>query len=89
MSSPRLALTSDLTFVVLTRRELGSFFYSPVAYLVLFGFTLAHWLSYFLVLQQLLSGPQLEPIVRIFVFQITSIFFIVFAVPALTMRLVE
>ena len=42
-------LCSDNRLVVLTRRELGSFFYSPIAYLVLFSFVLAHWVGYSLV----------------------------------------
>ena len=42
-----LGLCSDNRFVVLTRRELAGFFYSPIAFLVLFGFfmiaTSLHW----------------------------------------------
>jgi ABC-2 type transport system permease protein len=83
-----LGMTSDLPVVVLTRRELEAFFYSPIAYMVLFGFTLAHWWTYIGGVHQL-QNEVLEPIVRIFAFQISSIFFIVFAVPALTMRLLS
>jgi ABC-2 type transport system permease protein len=83
-----LGMTSDQPVVVLTRRELEAFFYSPIAYLVLFGFTLTHWWTYFDGILSL-RGPVPEPIVRVFAFQITTIFFIVFAVPALTMRLLS
>src|SRR5262249_9427339 len=39
-------LPSDIPFVVMTRRELTSFFFSPVAYFVLIGFTVVAWGCY-------------------------------------------
>src|SRR5262249_54873386 len=42
-----LLLCSESRLVVLTRRELGAFFYSPVAYFVLFAFTLVEAYVFF------------------------------------------
>jgi ABC-2 type transport system permease protein len=85
-----LFMISDNSFVVLTRRELDGFFFTPVAYLVLFGFTVAHWLTFYIFITRLHDSPAVpEPIVRNFAFQISTIFFVVFAVPALTMRLLS
>jgi ABC-2 type transport system permease protein len=83
---------SDWPIPVLTRRELGAFFYSPIAYIVLFAFTIAHWLAYVFYVSQLLnprSGPAIEPIVSGFILQWTAIFLVMFVVPALTMRLLS
>jgi hypothetical protein len=94
-----LILVSENRFVVLTRRELGAFFYSPVAYMVVFGYALAHWLSYrgFLediylrALPNALLGmpgqPTPEPIVAGFILQWYSVICVTFVVPVLTMRL--
>jgi ABC-type transport system involved in multi-copper enzyme maturation permease subunit len=85
-----LLICSDGPIAVMTRRELGSFFYSPIAYIVLFAFTIAHWLAYAMYVSQLLDprgGPAIEPIVSGFILQWTAIFLVMFVVPALTMRL--
>jgi ABC-2 type transport system permease protein len=76
--------------VVMTRRELAAFFYSPVAYLVLFGFTLVGWLDLVMFLQRAMPDPGqeplFEPIVRSFFFGILPVFAVVFIVPVVTMR---
>lgn len=91
-----LGLVSDNRFVVLTRRELAAYFYSPIAYLVLFGVTVAGWYEYFQFTAQLLNdsvsmtgAPQSiqEPIVQYFFVDLVPVFCIMFLVPALTMRL--
>ena len=85
-----LLLCSDRPLVVLTRRELGAFFYSPIAHLVLFSFVLAHWLAYFPFMLQLVNRKGMpEPIVIGFILQFASIFWTIFGVPALTMRLLS
>ncbi len=85
-----LALVSEARLVVMTRRELGSFFYSPMAYMILLGFALCHWLAYYLVASRILDmGRMQEPIVANFILQWPSIFFVIFAIPALTMRLLS
>ncbi len=83
------ALT-DNQFIVLTRRELASYFYSPIAYLVLFGMVAVMGVGYlWFLLNDVSPGRQLpEPIVqRYYPFEIISAFLIVLIVPALTMRL--
>src|SRR5439155_8232287 len=42
-----VGLCSENRLVVLTRRELSAFFYSPVAYIVFFGLTIVAWLVFF------------------------------------------
>jgi hypothetical protein len=90
-----VGLWSDRPVVVLTRRELGAFFYSPMAYLVLFGFTGVAWLQYWLFVESLLPNPMgrrsavIEPIVRDYVGSWLPIFFNLLVVPILTMRLLS
>jgi ABC-2 type transport system permease protein len=85
-----LMLCSESRLVVLTRRELEAFFYSPMAYIVLIGFTIANWYSYFQALAGLiLDGGGEEPIIAAFVIQWWPIICMIFIVPALTMRLVS
>jgi ABC-type transport system involved in multi-copper enzyme maturation permease subunit len=83
-----LCLCSDWTLAVLTRRELGSFFYSPMAYFVLFACVLAYGWSYFEQVARLTSarGAIFEPIVRGFIWQLMPVLFVMCAVPVLTMR---
>ena len=51
---------SDAPFAVLTRRELGAFFYSPMAYLLLFGFTVIAWVSFALFFNSLWVAHELR-----------------------------
>lgn len=91
-----LLLTSEWTLMVLIRRELGAFFYSPIAYLVLFGFVLAIFIPWLQLLDAIFApsrnvnvpGP-LEPIVQQYFFNLFPVFVLIFAVPALTMRLLS
>jgi len=75
--------------VTLTRREIGSFFVSPIGYIVLLGMALAAWVGYAFFLTRLEeSRTMTEPIVQQYFFAVLmSIFAILFFVPALTMRL--
>ncbi|VTS04993.1 ABC transporter permease [Tuwongella immobilis] len=87
-----LAMISDLSIVVLTRRELISFFYSPMAYLVILGVALSAWLNYFMFVQDVAlrsdNGVGVpEPIVGDYIFKIMPVIFAIFVVPVLTMRL--
>ena len=83
---------SDAPLAVLTRRELGAFFYSPLAYLSLFGFIALAWISYSSFLDDLFlaSQPQTpritEPIIRQFVFSLFPVVSTIIVVPVLTMR---
>ena len=83
--------TTDSHLVVLTRRELSAYFYSPIAYIVLMGMALSSGLGYYVFIDSITSGPPgsplAEPIVRSY--QTLTIFAAiqsVFLVPLLTMR---
>jgi ABC-2 type transport system permease protein len=80
-----LGITLDTPFVVLTRREVTSFFYSMSWYLCLLGFGLFAWLSYFLFVVTLTNGP-FEPIVQHYIFSLFPVVAITFMVPVLTMK---
>jgi ABC-2 type transport system permease protein len=82
------ALCSDWSLAVLTRRELGAFFFSPMAYIVLTVCVIAHGFSYLTGVDQLLDeeATVFEPIVLRFVLQLTPVLFVMCVVPVLTMR---
>ncbi len=84
-------LCSENGLIVLTRRELGSLFYSPIAYILLFVYVIAHWLAYIWPVWVMLSDEPIsqEPIVRDFILQLTAVISTIIAVPVLTMRLVS
>ena len=85
-----LFLVSDWQLIVLTRRELAAYFYSPIAYLVLFINVLVAFLNYHLFTERLARTPMAEPILGQFMLStIYWAFVVVFMVPALTMRLVS
>ncbi|HMF11242.1 MAG TPA: ABC transporter permease [Gemmataceae bacterium] len=93
-----LALVSDRPFVVLTRRELGALFLSPIAYTVLLGFAaiggflFARFvLSYLLQLtaEGALSLPQQEPVVAAYFQDVFLVICAIFVVPVITMRLLS
>lgn len=86
-----LLLVSDNRYVVLIRRELGSFFYSPIAYMVLVAYTIAHGVGYGMFLLQALSDsrPIMEPIVSGFFLQWLVVIVTILIVPVLTMRLLS
>jgi len=87
-------LNSETKLMILTRRELGSFFYSPIAYFVLFAFVGATWFSYSTFLEDIvpsgpMSQPAVEPIVRFYVISLFTVLVVLFSVPLLTMRLIS
>jgi ABC-type transport system involved in multi-copper enzyme maturation permease subunit len=84
-------LTSESRLVVLTRRELAAFFYSPIAYIILLAFTLATWGAFATFVDALMDKRfvVIEPIVRSLVWQIVPIIIIICGIPALTMRLLS
>lgn len=90
-----LGLCSERPLAVLTRRELGAFFYSPMAYLVLLGFAGCSWWSYadFVALLSTSGQPNrrpiFDPIVRLYFYNLIPVIALVFVVPVLTMRLLS
>jgi ABC-type transport system involved in multi-copper enzyme maturation permease subunit len=89
-----LLLVSDRPTAVLTRRELASYFYSPLAYFVLVGFALMAWLDYWIFVSQAeeasrMGQPMVEPIVWPYIWGIIPVIFFILVVPLLTMRLLS
>ena len=83
-----LGTLSDAPLVVMTRRELGAFFYSPIAYLVWLGMAMLLGLNHlFFVLRLGEGGTFREPIVRQLVWNLIGAIGTVMFVPAITMRL--
>jgi ABC-2 type transport system permease protein len=83
-----LAVITDNRLVVLTRRELAGYFYSPVAYIVMLGLALLGALAYFLFVGSVYRGDiRYEPIV-VYYFGGLPPFVVMFVVPAITMRLI-
>ena len=83
-----LACASDSAFVALVRREIAAFFFSPIAYILLFGMALVSAFGHLSFLSQLGErGVLPEPIVQDdYALMIIAAFGVLFAVPALTMR---
>lgn len=85
-------LCSDRPLIVLTRRELGAYFYSPIAYITLFACVIAQWLAYALFVSNVLDPRtpiMYEPIVRNFILQWPTVLFTICIVPVITMRLMS
>src|SRR5262249_21935790 len=58
-----VGMCSDNRLVVLTRRELAAYFYSPMAYLILFGFSLVGWFLFLLFVSLLAESSRgMEPL---------------------------
>jgi ABC-type transport system involved in multi-copper enzyme maturation permease subunit len=94
-----IGICSERQLIVLARRELAAYFYSPIAYLVLFGMSVICWLSYWLFLSELvrvqgfgaMAEPQPipEPILRFYFVNLLPVVAMLFVVPAMTMRLLS
>jgi hypothetical protein len=90
-----VGLWSDRPVVVMTRRELAAFFYSPMAYFVLFGFSFIAWLQLWMFVRLVTPDEMgrratvIEPIVREYVWSLFPILANLALVPVLTMRLLS
>jgi ABC-type transport system involved in multi-copper enzyme maturation permease subunit len=88
-------LCSDQPLVVLTRRELASLFFSPIAYILLLGFCVIGW--YLCVNFAAIIWPAdqsspfkvPEPILRYYFQLFFIVVSVIFLVPVLTMRLLS
>jgi ABC-2 type transport system permease protein len=81
----------DWPIIVLARRDLAAYFYSPIAYLVFVGILFTGWIMFFLFVQDLdpRRGEMFEPIVRNYIFSLWPVVVQMFFVPVLTMRLLS
>ncbi|HLW67749.1 MAG TPA: ABC transporter permease [Gemmataceae bacterium] len=87
-----VGFASENRLVVMTRREFTAFFVSPIAYIVMFAFTIIAANNYRIFLSQLLrerSVPMEEPIVRSYIISFVLVVAVMIAVPLLTMRLLS
>ena len=95
-----LGLCSDLKIIVLTKRELATFFYSPMAYLLIIGMTLVGWFQFLqfvnLVRDNSLIGGGMpdqrglpEPIVMFMFLDFVPVIALIFLPPLITMRLLS
>jgi gliding motility-associated transport system permease protein len=82
--------------VVLARRDLAAYFFSPVAYLVFVGQMLFAWISFAIFVSRLKAfsadpraGGMTEPIVVDYIIELIPVFVHMFFVPAITMRLLS
>jgi ABC-type transport system involved in multi-copper enzyme maturation permease subunit len=87
-------LCSDRRLVVLTRRELAAFFYSPIAYIVLLALAFVGWVLFYMfvgriVEQSQMGPPMVEPIIRYYIIDWFPVICVLFLVPVLTMRLLS
>jgi ABC-type transport system involved in multi-copper enzyme maturation permease subunit len=84
-------LCSDNHLIVLTRRELAAYFYSPIAYIVLFGLTFVGFRHFYLFITNILSfaemgRPLFEPIIQYYWVDFIPVFSVLIVAPVLTMR---
>ena len=92
-----MGVCCEWPFVVLARRDLAAYFFSPVAYLVFVGQMIFAWISFAIFvfhLRQASSDPRgggglVEPIVINYIIDLIPVFVHMFFVPALTMRLLS
>lgn len=83
---------SDRPTIVLARRELLSYFCSPVAYLVIFGLVFIFGFNFWFFVQQValeMRGGLFEPIVERYVLTFFTVVAMVITIPILTMRLLS
>jgi ABC-type transport system involved in multi-copper enzyme maturation permease subunit len=87
-------MCSDNRLIVLTRRELAACFFSPLAYIVVFGLTVVGWWQFtqFVVRVRLadqFGSPLAEPVLRFYIIDWFPVICVLFGVPVLTMHLMS
>lgn len=87
---------TDRQLMVLFRRELTAYFFSPIAYVVIAGMAVMAWGSMFWFVNKLgiatldsMGQPIPEPVVARYFIDIFPVLTMVFFVPAVTMRLLS
>jgi ABC-2 type transport system permease protein len=85
-----LGICTDWPVIILARRDLAAYFYSPVGYLVFIGLTFVGGFIFYLFTDSIIEERQvLEPIVGRYIFSIIPVIVQMFIVPVLTMRLLS
>ena len=96
-----VGICSDAQWVVLTRRELAAYFYSPIAYIVLVVLTMVGGVAYWLFVLDLLQASQRglnpmqppmgvpEPILPHYILNFIPVVSVLVMVPLITMRLLS
>ncbi len=84
-----LAILVDWPIIVLARRELAAYFYSPVAYLVILGLVVIGWLMFWFFVDSIMRRETPEPIVGEYIFGLIPVIMQIFLIPAITMRLLS
>ena len=81
----------DWPVIVLARRELASYFLSPVGFLVFIGQLLCAWAAFYLFIGDLTDprSQNFEPIIGPYFFNLFPVMVQTLLVPALTMRLMS
>ncbi|MBI3824080.1 MAG: ABC transporter permease [Planctomycetes bacterium] len=82
-----VGILCDWPVIVIARRDLAAYFYSPVGYLVLIGMNFIGGFVFANFLDGLLVGRSPEPIIGRFIFSLYPVITQMFIVPAVTMRL--
>jgi ABC-2 type transport system permease protein len=88
-------ICTDLKVLVIFRRDLKSFFLSPIGFLVLLGNVLIAWIWFYFFQRNVQEGSQPEfgglpePIVSYYLFNPVLVLALSFIVPVLTMRLLS
>ena len=86
----RIICWMEWPFFVVASRELASFFYSPIAYLVMIGMTLLLLINYSSFLEGISPMRVMrEPIVAGMAFGLMPVVIMMVIVPAITMRLLS
>jgi len=90
------SLTSDNRVLVIMRRELGAFFYSPIAWIVIGCVGIAAWIAYAGMLFEFFDQENrfqqrqfAEPIISNYLVSLLPLMILILAVPAITMRLLS
>ena len=89
-----LGVCADWPIIVLARRDLAAYFYSPIAYLVFVGILFTGWVMFYMFVLDILDasergGQMFEPIIERYIFALYPVIVQMFIVPVLTMRLLS
>ncbi|QVL29905.1 ABC transporter permease [Telmatocola sphagniphila] len=88
-----LGSCSDNRVLVIARRELAAYFYSPIAYLIFAGMIIIGAINFTMYFFNFFDQfgrpvPVIEPIVGNYLMNISGAIVVVFIVPAMTMRII-